>query len=113
MFATISSRCDSASTDSIPNIARPSIVDVSMPCSMTRSRRVTLNVSPSRSNCITRSSFGRDAFTPLDVDVDVVAVDAGPKQGVDLVTGVLVGGRDASAADEHVSESTDGIVHRR
>ena len=33
VFATISSRCSSARTESIPNIARPSAVLVSMPCS--------------------------------------------------------------------------------
>jgi hypothetical protein len=35
VLATISSRCSSARTESIPNIARPSGVAVSMPCSMT------------------------------------------------------------------------------
>ncbi|MBG6090038.1 hypothetical protein IW256_004151 [Actinomadura viridis] len=36
--------------------------------------------------------------------MDVVAVDTGRKQGVDLMTGVLVGGRDPRIADEHVAE---------
>lgn len=70
------------------SLARASIVDVSMPCSITcspmsrsrksapsvtrwsteresRSSRVTFNVSPLRNNWSTRSSFGRDAFAPL------------------------------------------------
>jgi len=88
VLATISSRCSSASTDNIPNMARPSAVPVLIPCSTTcrptprsrsgapkvtrckterprRSNRVTTSTSPSRSTRRTRSSFGRDAFAPL------------------------------------------------
>jgi len=38
------------------------------------------------------------------VDVDVVPVDAGPQKSVDLVIGVLVGGRAPRVAEEYVSE---------
>ena len=92
VLATISSRCNSASTDSMPNMARPSTVVVSMPCSVTfrpmprprssaprvircsterdsRSRRVMTSVSPSRNSCSTRSSSGRDAFAPEAVSM--------------------------------------------
>jgi hypothetical protein len=94
-LAPSSSRWSSTSTDSIPNIVRPSIV--SMPCSMMcrpmprsrrsaprvtrwstdrerRSSRVTLNVSPSSRSCMTRSSFGRGLRVAGLVDVDVVDV---------------------------------------
>nr|WP_272871452.1 hypothetical protein [Candidatus Frankia alpina] len=87
VLATMSSRWYSARTESMPNMARPSAVVVSMPCSTTcrptprsartaprvtrcsrdrpsRSRRVTFTVSPSRNSFITRSSSGRDAFAP-------------------------------------------------
>ena len=40
------------------------------------------------------------------VDVDVVMGDAGAAQRVDLVAGVLVGGRDAGVAEEHGVENT-------
>ncbi|MEV4062158.1 hypothetical protein [Nonomuraea dietziae] len=43
--------------------------------------------------------------------MDVVAVDS-PQQGIDLVVGVLVGGGHLGLSEEHVSESTDPIVHR-
>ncbi len=36
VLATVSSRCNSASMESVPNLARPSAVGVSMPCSSTR-----------------------------------------------------------------------------
>jgi hypothetical protein len=36
--------------------------------------------------------------------VDVVASDAGSLQGVDLMIGVLVSGRDARVAKEHASK---------
>jgi hypothetical protein len=39
VFATISPRWSSASTDSIPNIARSSLMEVSMPCSMSNMAR--------------------------------------------------------------------------
>ncbi|MFJ1699214.1 hypothetical protein ACIO6T_32910 [Streptomyces sp. NPDC087532] len=47
------------------------------------------------------------------VDVDVVALDAGPQQGVDLMIGLLVGGRDRCVADEHVPEPVGRTVQRR
>ena len=48
-------------TGSAPRITRWSTEQES------RSSRVTFNVSPSRSSCMTKSSFGRDAFAPLAV----------------------------------------------
>jgi hypothetical protein len=51
--------------------------------------------------------------TTRGVDVDVVAADAGRQQGVDLMIGVLVGGRGARLADEHLSESIGRTAHRR
>ena len=44
------------------------------------------------------------------VDVDVVAGDAGALQRVDLVIWILVSGRDARVAEEHVSKIRDRPV---
>ncbi|MER5277189.1 hypothetical protein ABT025_15700 [Streptomyces sp. NPDC002809] len=48
-----------------------------------------------------------------DALLDVVAVDANPQQGVNLMIEVLDGGRDPRVAHEHVSESIGRTVHRR
>ena len=54
VLAMISSRCSSASTESMPNIARPSAVEVSMPCSMTcRPTPRSRNSAPSVTRCRT------------------------------------------------------------
>ena len=45
--------------------------------------------------------------------MDVLVGNAGPAQRVDLVIRVLVAGRDAGVADQHVSTISDGEVIRR
>src|SRR3954465_12575582 len=44
--------------------------------------------------------------TARGIDMHVGAVDTGPQQRIDLVIGVLVGGRDPRVAEEHVPETT-------
>ncbi|MGI5518265.1 aldehyde dehydrogenase family protein [Streptomyces sp. CA-106131] len=79
-----------------------------------RSSRVTFSVSPSRSSCMTGSSFGRDAFAPLATSTWMLSRSTPwRRSGVDLMIGVLVGRRGAAVADEHVSESIGWTVHRR
>ena len=137
VFATISSRWSSASTESIPNIARPSAVAVSMPCSRTfnpipcsrksaprvircnterpnRSSRVITNVSPLRRRVSTASSCGRRCFrTARVVGVDVRGVDPRPRQGVDLVGRILICARHPGVTEQHLSKISHFIVFRQ
>nr|WP_131736091.1 ATP-binding protein [Actinomadura roseirufa] len=46
------------------------------------------------------------------VEIDVLAGHSSPQERVDLVVGILVGGRHPRVAEEHASKSTPATVHR-
>jgi hypothetical protein len=75
---------------------------VSMPCSMTC--RPTPRSQPQHVVELRAAGLGAAGV----VDVDVVASDACALQRVDLMIWVLVSGRDAGVAEEHVSKIRDG-----
>jgi hypothetical protein len=127
VFATISSRCSSASTDSIPNIARPSIVSVSMPCSITC--RPIFRVRPERHQVqhrpgqpieagdLQRVALAQQLQDEVElrprglrpgrrVEMDAGPVDSGSQERVDPMIGILVRCRYPRVAKVHASRST-------
>lgn len=108
-------------------MARPSMVAVSMPCSMTcspipRSRSSEPRVTrckterESRSSRVTLAHQLHDEIelrpgrlrAAGDVDMDVVAVDAVAEKRVDLMIGVLVGRRSAAVAKKYCRKLPEG-----